>query len=75
MPDTHTISMEGSKYSWADADHRVNHLNKKTRSEYIQFLVERDIDRYNIKIGFTEVILIIILAMVSLLLTLVYMMR
>lgn len=75
MPDTHTISMEGSKYSWDDADHRVNRLNKKTRSEYIQFLVERDIDRYNIKIGFTEVILIIILAMVSLLLTLVYMMR
>jgi len=72
MTDTHTISMDASKLSWEDVDKRARSIGFKKRSQYIQYLVEKDIERKrfeNIKI--TEIMMLIMMAAILLMLVLI----
>ncbi|GAH10578.1 unnamed protein product, partial [marine sediment metagenome] len=40
--DCHTISMASSHLTWKDVDDKVKHSTFRNRSQYIQYLVERD---------------------------------
>lgn len=71
--DCHTISMASSKLSWSDVDQKVKNGTFRNRSQYIQYLVERDInkkrfEKYNkiintliMLLGFCTIILLIII--------------
>lgn len=70
--DCHTISMDGSKLSWKDADERAKQIGFKERSQYVQYLIERDIEHKrfeNIKIR--EIIMFMMLALIVLMLVMV----
>lgn len=66
VKDCHTISMDGSKYSWEQADKRANQLNLK-RSEYIYQLVEKDLDGKKRDYRLVDVITVCILCVIVLL--------
>ena len=52
-----TISMAKSKYTWDDIDNRAHKLNMD-RSEYLQGLVEKDLNR---KIDVKKIDIVIVL--------------
>jgi len=69
---TKTISLLASELSWDDVDKRAMNIGFKERSRYIQYLIEKDINKT--KISFNQiltVILLLILAMLSLVILLV----
>jgi len=72
MFDNKTISMDASKLSWEDVDKRVKQIGFNNRSQYIQYLVEKDIERKrfeNVKI--TEIMMLIMMATILLMLVLI----
>ena len=72
MTDCHTISMASSKLSWEDVDERVRQVGFNNRSQYIQYLVEKDIERKrfeNVKI--TEIMMLMMMAVIILMLVLI----
>jgi len=44
--DCHTISMASSNLSWEDVDKKVRNSPFRNRSQYIQYLIEKDFERY-----------------------------
>jgi len=75
MTDTKTISLQGStKYKWDDVDKRAKQKGFNDRSNYIQYLIERDIESKKhenfVNYMTTGVILLLCLASVTLLLLL-----
>ena len=68
--DCHTISMDGSKYSWDQADRRAESLNFK-RSKYVQYLIEKDIDGKKRDYRFIDVVMLCLLFVIVLLFILV----
>jgi hypothetical protein len=67
VKDCHTISMDGSKYSWEQADKRADQLDLE-RSEYIYQLVEKDIDGKKRDYRIIDIIVVCILFVIILLL-------
>ena len=43
--DCHTISMASSSLTWKDVDIKIKHSAFRNRSQYIQYLVERDFEK------------------------------
>ena len=70
VKDFHSISMAGSKYSWEQADIRANSLNLD-RSEYVQQLIEKDLDGKQKDYRFIDIIMMCVLFVIVLLLMLV----
>jgi len=69
MVDAHSISMAASKLSWEDVDKRARSIGFNGRSQYIQYLVEKDINRSRIDEKYiTWVLMSITFVMVLLLL-------
>lgn len=68
--DCHTVSMDGSKYTWEHVDTRTKHLNLK-RSEYVQQLIERDLDGKEKDYRFIDIVMVCILFVILLLLMVV----
>ena len=66
----HTISMDGSKYSWEDVDERARQLNF-TRSKYTQRLYEKDLDGKKRDYRFVDIVMMCVLFVIVLLLMLV----
>jgi len=72
MTDTHTISMAASKLSWEDVDKRVKSIGFNNRSQYIQYLVEKDLEKKRFEnIRITEVMLLIMMSVIILMLVLI----
>jgi len=72
MIDHHSISMAASKLSWEDVDKRVKQIGFNNRSQYIQYLVEKDIEKKrfeNVKI--TEIMMLMMMAAILLMLVLI----
>jgi len=59
--------MDGSKYCWEQADERAEQINFKKRSEYIQYLVEKDIDGKKKDYRFIDIVIMCILFVILLL--------
>jgi hypothetical protein len=74
MLDTHTISFEGSRYSWAEVDQQAKNRGFKERSKYIQWLAENDLERKKSLKDFVnfEVLFLLLLVMCMLMLILIY---
>jgi len=66
----HTISMDGSKYTWEHADKRIKQLNL-TRSKYVQQLIEKDLDGKRGDYRLIDVVSLCILFVIVLLLMMV----
>jgi hypothetical protein len=66
----HTISMDGSKYTWEHTDERIKQLNL-TRSKYVQQLIEKDIDGKKRDYRFIDIVSLCILFVIVLLLMMV----
>jgi len=74
MPDTHTISFEGSRYTWDQVDAQAKQRGFKERSKYIQWLAENDLERKKTVKDFVnyEVLFLLLLSMCMLMLILIY---
>jgi len=72
MRDFHTISLAGGKHNWDKVEERMKELQLSSKSEYVQQLVDKDINmshnrwKYNLRI--VEIVTLILLAMICLLL-------
>ena len=62
----HTISMDGSKYSWDEVNERIKQLNL-TRSKYVQLLIEKDLDGKRRDYRFIDVVILCLLFVIVLL--------
>lgn len=45
--DASTISMASSHLTWRDVDNKVKYSTFRNRSQYIQYLIERDFEKTN----------------------------
>jgi len=63
----HTISMDGSRYSWDQVDVRIKELNL-TRSKYVQLLIEKDFDIKKRNYRFIDIVMMCLLFVIVLLL-------
>ena len=70
VQDIRTISMDKSKYSWDDVDIKVK-KQSMDRSEYIQKLIEKDLEKKYKRPKITEIIMLLFLALITMLILVV----
>jgi len=63
--DYHTISMASSEYTWDDVDKRIKETGSRNRSQYIQNLIENDLNPKK-RVKIIEVVILLILAIIVL---------
>ena len=67
MTDVRTISMDGSVFSWDDAEVKIKKLNMD-RSEYVQKLIETDLRKKKNRFNLRDIVMLLCLALLFIIL-------
>ena len=70
MTDVRTISMDGSVFSWDDAEVKIKKLNMD-RSEYVQKLIETDLRKKKNRFNIRDIVMLLCLALLFVILIVV----